>query len=146
MLAHFSRVLRNRPLLAVEHMMYLLLTISGIWGIHPSNDSLTFERLVNQFGVLIVVVQYIMFIVVGVYGHLSIFTVRIEQRIQTTRLAFLAFAFSVVANLGVFVFGGIFNPVSLMLAVSWALAAGITHLHLKMHQRMGAVGRWSYRR
>ena len=142
MLAHFSKVLRNRPLLAVEHMMYILLILAGVWGLHPSNTSLTIERLVNEVGVYAVVMQFASSILVGVAGHLSIITVRIEHRVVTTMMAFLTFAYGFVANMLILIFGGLFNPVSLTLNVSWALVAGITHLHLRIRQNEGATGRW----
>lgn len=144
MLAHFSKVLRRRPLLSVEHMMYTLLLVCGVWGLLPNNRSITLERLVNNFGVYVVVAQYTVFIIVGLYGHLSIATVRIEQRIQTSRLAFLAFAFGFVANILIVLFGGPFNPISCMLFGSWGLVAGIIFLHLSMVHRTGIKGRRSY--
>lgn len=141
MLEHMSRVIKNRPLLAIEHMLYILLTVSGVWGLIPNNPSLSLDRLANQFGVHMVLLQYAVFLIVGIYGHLSLVTVRIEHRINTTRLAFLAFAYSGVANLGVFVFGGNFNPVSIMLSVTCALISGIIYLHLKIYYRLGVRGR-----
>lgn len=144
MLSHFSKVLRNRPLLAVEHMLYILLICSGIWGLTPSSSSLTIERLVNQFGVYVVAAQYSAFLLVGMYGHLSISTVRIEHRIATLMAAFFAFMYGLVANVTVLLFGGIFNPVSTMLYSFSALVAGIIYLHLKSHQREGVTGRRGY--
>lgn len=141
MLEHFSRVLKNRPILAIEHMIYLLLVVSGVWGLLPDNPSISIERLVSQFGVYAVIGQFAAFLCVGALGHLSIVTVRIEQRIQTTRLAFLVFAYAGIANLGVFLFGGELNPVSLMLYSISMLVSGITHLHLMMHYRDGLRGR-----
>lgn len=144
MLNHFSKVLRNRPLLAIEHMMYILLVVAGIWGLLPSNSSITLERLVNQFGVYAVIIQYSVFLLVGLAGHLSIITVRIEQRIATSMLAFFAFSYGMAANIGIFIFGGPFNTVSTMMNCFCALVAGIIYLHLKMHQRLGATGRSRY--
>lgn len=141
MLTHISKVLKNRPLLAVEHMMYILLVTAGVWGLSPNNSALSIERLINQFGVYVVIGQFALFLVVGVLGHLSIITVRIEHRIHTTRLAFLVFAYGGIANLGVYVFGGEFNPISLMLYSFSMLVAGIIHLHLRMQYRLGLRGR-----
>lgn len=141
MLNFIPKVLANRPLLAIEHILYTLLVVSGIWGLLPDNTSITVGRLINQFGVIVVVCQYASFIVVGAIGYLSLITARIEHRIKSSLLAFLVFAFSAVANLGVFVFGGPFNPISLMLAVTCSLISGVVYLHLKMHQRLGCRGR-----
>ena len=146
MLNHFAKILKNRPLLAIEHMMYLLLITMGVWGLSPSNNSLTIERLVNQFGVYVVVAQYSAFLLVGLFGHLSIITVRIEHRVMTTKIAFFAFMYALIANVAILLFGGIFNPISTMMNSFAALVAGIIHLHLRAHQRAGATGRWRYMR
>ena len=126
--------------------MYILLIVLGGWGLAPNNSSVTVERLVNQFGVTIVVLQYAILLLVGIYGHLSIITVRIEHRVATTMAAFFAFFYGLASSLGVFIFGGPFNPVSTMLYSFAALVAGIIYLHLKSHQRSGAYGRWRYMR
>lgn len=126
--------------------MYLLLIVEGLWGLSLHNKSLTFERLAGQFGVYLVVIQYAAFLLAGVYGHLSILSVRIEQRAITAMMAFFAFAFSTVANLTLLIFSGILNPVSLMLNTFAGLVAGIIYLHLKSHLRTGARGRWRYMR
>lgn len=124
--------------------MYMLLVCAGVWGLLPGNNSITVDRLVGQFGVFVVILQYSAFLLVGLYGHLSIITVRIEHRTVTSMLAFFAFAYGLVANAVILIFSGIFNPISTMLYTFAGLVAGIIYLHLKSHQRLGVRGRQRY--
>ena len=126
--------------------MYILLVCAGVWGLLPDNNSITIERLVGQFGVFVVILQYSVFLLVGLYGHLSIITVRIENRTVTSMLAFFAFAYGLVSNAMILIFSGIFNPISTMLYTFAGLVAGIIYLHLKAHQRLGARGRQRFMR
>ena len=126
--------------------MYILLVSAGVWGLLPGNNSITIERLVGQFGVLVVTMQYSVFLLVGLYGHLSIITVKIENRTVTSMLAFFAFAYGLVSNAVILIFSGIFNPISTMLYTFAGLVAGIIYLHLKSHQRLGVKGRQRYMR
>ena len=124
--------------------MYILLVCAGVWGLLPGNNSITVERLVGQFGVFVVILQYSAFLLVGLYGHLSIITVRIEHRTVTSMLSFFAFAYGLVANAMILIFSGMFNAISTMLYTFAGLVAGIIYLHLKSHQRLGARGRQRY--
>ena len=143
MLVQFPKVIRDSPIIVVEHVLYTILVVMGVWGISPSNPSLNSDSMDTPFGVYLVAVQYTLCLLAGVAGQMSIITGRIEHRIQTARLAFLTFSFGGLMALLVILFGGAFFPNSLMLNICGMLVAGVAYLHLNMHLREGAHGRWN---
>lgn len=143
MLVQLPKVIRDSPMIVVEHSLYLILIMLGAWGISPLNVHLNSNGVDAPFGVYMLTAQYTLCLLAGVSGQMSIVTGRIEHRIQTARFAFLTFASGGLMSLLVIMFGVAFLPNSLMLNICGMLVAGVAYLHLNMHLREGAYGRWS---
>ena len=141
MLNSFAKALDKNPLVAIEHMIYVVMIVIGVWGLSPGNSVLNINRLVGELGLYLTVGLYTLYIIAGMVGHIAIITMRINHRINTSRFAFFVFSFAAVSSIGLLYAGGDFTP-TLMLNVLGLLISGIIFLHLKIHQRSGAVGRY----
>ena len=140
MLTHIAKILRVRPMLALEFVQYVKLLAFSIWGLNLYDNVATLRNL-NLFGEIITNGANIFGIVCAVAGIFSVITARIEHRKLALLATFFAFSFSGVMSIVMYLTLGHPHIVTLIMCVSGAITCGIFRIHHHLLYEEGLRGK-----
>ena len=140
MLSHVGKIVRKKPLLAMEFIQHVKLLAFSIWGLNIY-DNLVAERNIGVFGDLVTHGHSVFGIVIAMIGLLSTVTARVEHRKFALLLAFLAYSFTGAMATVMYFVGGYPHIVTLIMSLSGVFTCAIIRIHLSMLYTEGRRGK-----